>query len=189
MQDNYTDFFRVFSQVSKAIHTGENTTELRQHINSKAEKQKAFLYQMAQNTLLFKVPVDFFGKLTVESGGDHPNTFNIKHVMAQIVGFARVYAIYCALESTNTLTRIDNLLEKDVVNKTVHEEVVEAYNYLMQLRFRHQVKRIDDGETPDNHVYGKELSHMEKDVLEKIFGQINQLRKRLSLVGHNEIYF
>jgi CBS domain-containing protein len=88
-----------------------------------------------------------------------------------------------------SLTRIDNLLEKDVLNKTVHEEVVEAYNYLMQLRFRHQVKRIDDGETPDNHVYGKELSHMEKDVLQKIFGQINQLRKRLSLVGHNEIYF
>ena len=33
------------------------------------------------------------------------------------------------------------------------------------------------------------LEAMEKELLEKIFGQINQLRKRLSLVGHNEIYF
>jgi hypothetical protein len=30
---------------------------------------------------------------------------------------------------------------------------------------------------------------MEKELLEKILGNINQLRKRLSLVGHNEIYF
>jgi len=29
---NYIDFFRVFSQVSKAIHSGENTTEILQHI-------------------------------------------------------------------------------------------------------------------------------------------------------------
>jgi len=33
------------------------------------------------------------------------------------------------------------------------------------------------------------LSHMEKELLEKIFAQVNQLRKRLSLVGHNEIFF
>jgi hypothetical protein len=30
---------------------------------------------------------------------------------------------------------------------------------------------------------------MEKDMLEKLFSQINQLRKRLSQVGEREIYF
>jgi PAS domain S-box-containing protein len=163
--------------------------QLRAHVKTKAEKQKAFLYQMAQNTLLFKVPIDFFGRISVESGGDHPNTFNIKHVLAQVVGFARIYAIYGALESTNTLRRLDNLMEMKLINASAHEDIVEAYNFLMQLRFRHQVKRIDAGEAPDNHVNINELTHMEKDMLEKVLGQINQLRKRLSLVGHNEIYF
>lgn len=163
--------------------------QLRGHIRNKAENQKAFFYQMAQNTLLFKVPIDFFGNIAVESGGEHPNTFNIKHAMAQIVGFARIYAIYYSLESTNTLQRLDKLQEKNILKDEIHEEIVEAYNYLMQLRFRHQVSRIDGGAEPDNHVTINELTHMEKDMLEKIFSQINQLRKRLSLVGHNEIYF
>jgi len=163
--------------------------QLRGHIRDKAANQKAFFYQMAQNTLLFKVPIDFFGKIAVESGGEYPNTFNIKHAMAQVVGFARIYAIYYSLEHTNTLRRIDNLLEKNILKNEVHEEIVESYNYLMQLRFRHQVSRIDSGAEPDNHVSINELTHMEKDMLEKIFSQINQLRKRLSLVGHNEIYF
>ena len=165
------------------------TDALHEHIKTRAQNQKAFLYQMAQNTLLFKVPIDFFGKLSVESGGEHPNTFNIKHAMAQIVGFARIYAIYYGLDCTNTLQRINRLLETNVLNNAVHQEIVESYNYLMQLRLRHQVRRLDEGHEPDNHFNAGELSHMEKELLEKIFGQINQLRKRLSLVGHNEIYF
>jgi PAS domain S-box-containing protein len=165
------------------------TDALHEHIKSRAQNQKAFLYQMAQNTLLFKVPIDFFGKLSVESGGEHHNTFNIKHAMAQVVGFARVYAIYYGLECTNTLQRINRLHEIKVLKSAVHQEIVESYNYLMQLRLKHQVRRLDTGHEPDNHVNANELSHMEKDLLEKIFGQINQLRKRLSLVGHNEIYF
>lgn len=32
MNSNYTDFFKVFAQVSKSIHTGENTTEILEHI-------------------------------------------------------------------------------------------------------------------------------------------------------------
>ncbi len=163
--------------------------ELREHISSRAENKAAFLYQLAQNSLLFKVPIDFFGKIAVESGGDHPNTFNIKHAMAQIVGFARIYAVNYSIESTNTLQRIDILFEKNVLNKVTHEEIVEAYNYLMQLRFRHQVSMINRGEPPDNHVNINELTHMEKELYEKIFGQVNRLRKRLSLVGHNEIFF
>ncbi|THB74021.1 MAG: PAS domain S-box protein [Desulfobulbaceae bacterium] len=163
--------------------------ELRSHIADRAENRAAFLYQLAQNTLLFKVPVDFFGNLTVEGSGEHVDTFNIKHVMAQVVGFARIYAIHCSIEATNTLQRIDELLDTKILNKASHEELVEAYNYLMQLRFRHQVSMLDSGSPPDNHVHIKELSHMEKDVLEKVLAQVNNLRKRMSLIGHNEIYF
>ena len=163
--------------------------ELHEHIRSRAQNQKAFLYQMAQNTLLFRIPIDFFGKLSVESGGEHEDTFNIKHVIAQIVGFARIYAIFYGLEITNTLQRINRLLETEVLKPDVHQEIVESYNYLMQLRFRHQIRCIDEGMEPDNHVHINEISHMEKELLEKILANINQLRKRLSLVGHNEIYF
>lgn len=163
--------------------------ELHEHVRGLAQNQKTFLYQMAQNTLLFKVPVDFFGKLTVESGGDYPNTFNIKHVIAQISGFARIYAIFYGFDITNTLQRIHKLLETKVLKADMHQEIVESYNILMQLRFRHQVACIDDGREPDNHVNANEISHIEKELLEKILGEINQLRKRLSLVGHNEIFF
>ncbi|BDD88970.1 DUF294 nucleotidyltransferase-like domain-containing protein [Desulfofustis limnaeus] len=165
------------------------TEELRGQVSARAKNKKAFLYQMAQNTLLFKVPIDFFGKISVESSGEHANTFNIKHVMAQVVVYARILAIFHGLAAAGTLPRLDQLLDKGVLGKELHGELREAFNYLMQVRLRHQLRRIDSGQEPDNHVPLDELSPMEKDMLEKLFSQINQLRKRLSQVGEREIYF
>ena len=55
------------------------TRELREDIAMKVANRDAFFYQLAQNALLFRLPLDFFGNIAVESSGDNPDTFNIKH--------------------------------------------------------------------------------------------------------------
>ncbi len=161
---------------------GENyfTDQLREHITQIAEKRAVFFQHLATNILVFKPPVDFFGNIAVESGGDHANSFDIKFVIAAIVGFARVYSVKNGLESTNTLQRIDTLLERNIINSATHAEIVGAYNYLMQMRFRHQVKMINDGLAPDNFINLDELSHMEKVMLKKTFSQVSSFQKHLS---------
>lgn len=163
--------------------------ELRQHIFRRVADKDAFFYQLAQNALLFKLPVDFFGNISVESGGDHPNTFNIKHVIALIVGYARLYAIDLSLEETNTLQRLDRLKSRSLIGKDLHEDITEAYNYLMQVRFTHQVNRLNNGEEPDNHIYLDELNYMEKSALKKIFSQVGSLQKKLQSIGRLEVFF
>lgn len=163
--------------------------QIRTHIQNVLEHRPAFFHLMAENTLLFKIPLDFFGNISVESEGPHAGCFNIKHVIAMIVGFARIYAIQYSLNSTNTLQRFELLHEKGVLTTSTYEEIVESYNYLMQIRFRHQVKKINMGESPDNFVTLTELSQMEKEMLKKIFTQIGTLRKKLSSMGQREIFF
>ena len=163
--------------------------ELRQHIFKRVADKDVFFYQLAQNALLFKLPVDFFGNISVESGGEHPNTFNIKHVIALIVGYARLYAINFSLEETNTLQRLDRLKSRSFIGRNLHEDIVEAYNYLMQIRFTHQVNRLNNGEEPDNHIYLEELNYMEKSSLKKIFSQVGSLQKKLQSIGRMEVFF
>ena len=163
--------------------------ELRQHIFKRVADKDVFFYQLAQNALLFKLPVDFFGNITVDSGGDHPNTFNIKHVIALIVGYARLYAINFSLEETNTLQRLDRLKSRSFIGRELHEDITEAYNYLMQIRFTHQVNRLNNGEEPDNHIYLEELNYMEKSALKKIFSQVGSLQKKLQSIGRMEVFF
>ena len=164
-------------------------TELREHIGRRVENRDAFFYQLAQNALLFKLPLDFFGNISVESGGEHANTFNIKHVIALIVGYARLYAINFGLEETNTLQRLDRLRLRGFISKELHKDLTEGYNYLMQIRFMHQVKRLDQGLEPDNHIFLEELNYMEKNALKNIFGHVGALQKKLSAIGKVEIFF
>lgn len=163
--------------------------ELREDITKRVANRDAFFYQLAQNALLFRIPVDFFGNIAVESRGEHPDTFNIKHVIALIVGYARLYAINFSLDETNTLQRLDLLKQNDFIGESTHEEIYEAYNYLMQIRFKHQVTMMNRGLVPDNHIRLEELNHMEKSVLKKIFAQVGSLQKRLSSIGKVEIFF
>jgi signal-transduction protein with cAMP-binding, CBS, and nucleotidyltransferase domain/PAS domain-containing protein len=163
--------------------------ELREHIFRRVADKDVFYYQLAQNALLFKLPVDFFGNISVESGGDHPNTFNIKYVIALIVGYARLYAINFALEETNTLQRLDRLKSRSFIGRELHEDITEAYNYLMQIRFTHQVNMLNKGQEPDNHIYLDELNYMEKSALKKIFSQVGSLQKKLHAIGRMEVFF
>ncbi len=162
---------------------------LRRHISRQVANRDAFFYQLAQNALLFRLPVDFFGNISTEAGGEHPNTFNIKHVIALIVGYARLYAINFALDESNTLERLDSLKTKSFIGKELHDDITEAYNYLMQIRFRHQVVMLDRGQDPDNHISPDELNYMEKSALKKIFSQVGHLQNKLSAIGKVEIFF
>ncbi len=162
---------------------------LRGHITKRVENRDAFFHQMAENALLFRLPVDFFGNISVESGGEHPNTFNIKHIIALIVGYARIYSIHHSLKSTNTLERLNVLLERGLISKELHDEMVEAYDFLMQIRFKHQLLRIEEGHQPDNHIYLSELSYMESTVMKKVVSQVGSVQKKLHTVGKSDIFF
>ncbi len=162
---------------------GENgfADELRGHISDLVKSRAVFFQHLAKNTLNFRPPVDFFGKISVESAGEHANSFDIKFVIAAIVGFAQVYSVKNSLDVTNTLQRIEVLMKRDVINDATYEEIVEAYNYLMKMRFRHQVKMINDGKEPDNFINLEEISHMELLMLKKTFSQVTSFQKHMMI--------
>ncbi len=78
------------------------------------------------------------------------------------------------------MQRVDSLLERNILNKATHAEIVDAYNYLMQMRFRHQVDMINNGLQPDNFINLDELTHMEKVMMKKTFSQVGSFQKHLS---------
>lgn len=165
------------------------TEELHSHVTGKTGKHKPFFLQLAENSLSFAIPIDFFGRLTAEPGDGHPDSFNIKHALAVVVGYGRIHAIHMGLAAVNTLQRFDAMLDSKIIDGIRHDKLVEAYDYLMRLRFKHQLRCIEDGVPPDNHIQLNELSQLEKDLLEKVFSQLSELRKELSQVGRDGLFF
>jgi PAS domain S-box-containing protein len=153
---------------------------LRQHIFKTAENKAAFFQHLTLNCLMHKPPVGLLGKIVVKSSGDHPETFDIKKAMMPVIDFARIYSLRHLVNDTNTLERLHSLFEKNILNRTTYLEMLHAYNFLMQLRIKHQVFAISNNTEPNNFINPEQLTQIEQNTLKNTFTQIISIQKKLS---------
>jgi CBS domain-containing protein len=154
--------------------------KLRQHVNKALDGKSVFFYHMAQSVVKYKPPLSLFGKIISKNhSGDHLN-LDIKKIIFPIVGFIRLYALNNKLDETNTLQRLRALHLQEIINKTMYDELVLSYNYLMHLRFRFQANSILENRLPDNIIDLNKLTHIEVATLKKIFSEIGDLQTKLN---------
>jgi CBS domain-containing protein len=169
----------IFFDFRAVSGSGELLGELRDHIDKRLKLTVPFFFNYAQNALLYKPPLSFFGSIVVESVGGHPKTFDVKDAMRPIVGFARLYALQHGVRDTHTLERLQRLLEKGAIKRTLYEEAVGAYNYLMQLRLKHQAMNAAGSGQPTNDVDLQALTQIETTMLKQTFHQVANIQKQL----------
>ena len=105
---------------------------------------------------------------------------DIKKVLLPITSFIRLYALHNKLFETNSLSRIKQLHQSEVIDKSMYDELVLSYNYLMNLRFRSQALRILEGKAPNNNIDIQQLTHIEVSTIKKIFSEISNLQTKLN---------
>lgn len=154
--------------------------ELRIHVNQLIQDKPSFLLLFAQNSLLYKPPIGILGNIVMESSGENPGKFNIKDAMMPIVNFARIYALKNNITETNTIDRINKLYDENHLKKSTHDDILITYNYLMQLRMKHQALSVSENVKPDNFINPKKLSHIEETMLKQAFSQISIIQKKIS---------
>ncbi len=156
------------------------TLSLRNHIGELIKKHPQFFIYMTQNTLLYKPPLNIFGNIVLESKGKNSDTFSIKEAMIPIVSFARIYSIQNNISQTNTLERFELLFGKKIISFSTYNEIKYAYNYLMQLRLKHQMFSIDNGEKANNDINPKQLTSIDRSMIKKVFSQIQSFQTKLN---------
>jgi CBS domain-containing protein len=75
---------------------------------------------------------------------------------------------------------LNSLFKKGIIQKNSFDEIVQAYNYLMQIRFIHQTNQIAQNKLIDNFINPEELTQIDIKTLKNTFSQINGIQKRLS---------
>ena len=158
----------------------ELTDQLKLFLLDSVEKRSGFLRHLTENALHFKPPIGLFGKLVVESKGEHKDSFNLKWAMQPIVDLARVYSLKHGIVQTNTLTRLFRLYTKHVFTNKQYIDLVQSYNYVMHLRFLRQITTIiDEEKPPDNYINPKNLSYLDKAMSKEVFKKIEQFQQNL----------
>jgi CBS domain-containing protein len=155
---------------------------LKNFLNDSLIGWAGFFRHLTENALYYKPPLGFFGKILVESKGKYRDMFDIKAAMMPVIDFARIYSLKHHVEETNTQERLSKLHLLKVLTWEEYNELEQAYNFMMQLRFRHQVQMVSHKKVPpDNFVNLKKLSRMEQTMLKEIFKRIDKFQSKLNI--------
>jgi len=154
--------------------------DLENYIYEILQGRTAFFYFLAQTSTAFKTPLNIFGNIITETTGNKIEAIDIKSSIAQIVAFARVFALYNNIRNKNTNERINILKTKEVLSQTTYEEIIFHYNYLMQLRIKNQIEQITNNKEVTNYLLPKKLTEMQQIILKKVFSQMSSYQEKLS---------
>jgi PAS domain S-box-containing protein len=172
---------KIFFDFRNAYGEQQLVDRLRDHLDEIVSDNPRFFQLLARNVLALSPPIGFFGNFVVESVGEHRNVFDIKSSMLPIVDYARIYAINHKIRATNTIERLNELRERNILAPQNHQEMIQAYSYLMQIRLGIQAEAISrENRKPDNYVSPKNLTSIEQKLLKEIFSQTKNFQARLS---------
>ncbi len=150
--------------------------DLRTHLNRRIAGKDLFLFHLARQCLDSRVPLSFFNNFIVEKDGEHKNRLDIKRQgLTPFVNFARVLSLKYGVKETNTLARLKALMEGEQIQRDLWSMASEAYELQMQQRLVHQLKQIEAGIMPDNHIDPADLSELERRMLKDAFTVIERL--------------
>jgi CBS domain-containing protein len=158
------------AQLAHSLHTT---------ILGAAAKNQRFLKQLSDNALATEPPLNWLGNLsaTAEVGGRQ--IVDLKRFgVRPFVDAARVLALAHEVVATNTVERLQALVEKGKVQPNEVREWTDAFGFLQSLRLRAQEKnQLSD---MPNAVVIDALSPMDARILKECFRQARKLQQRLA---------
>mgnify|MGYP000033852548 FL=1 len=173
----------IFFDFRWAWGARELTAELSDFLYASLDKWTGFFFKyMAENALNIRPPLGFFRNIVVQSKGEQKDTFDIKRAMMPIIDFARLYALKHTIRETNTLERLEKIRDKRVLTKEEYEDIVQSYQYLMNLRFIRQITAIaEEGGRADNFINPTNLTRIDQTMLKEIFKRIEGIQQKMSM--------
>lgn len=131
--------------------------QLRSHVKEAVKGKTIFFLNLANNALLFKVPLGFRG-VALDDEGPGKGTFDSKKLLRVFSDFARIYALRSGVAPLSTAGRLAALASANVLDQGEKETFTQAFETLMRLRLRRQAALAGAGSSPDNRINPSELS-------------------------------
>ena len=163
---------KIFFDFRFGYGKDELVDELKMHVNHITSKSSSFFIFMAESIINTTVP---------EGAQKFKSNFDIKLLTLPIVDLARLYALKNQISTTNTVKRINLAYEKNIFSQSGHTNLLQIYNFLMEIRFKHQITQIYDHINPDNIIDPHKLSDVDLVIVKKAVSVIEDFQNKVRL--------
>ncbi|EPT8341734.1 DUF294 nucleotidyltransferase-like domain-containing protein [Vibrio vulnificus] len=167
----------VFLEVRSIHGSRELVEQIQQHLHHCIQQSPCFIPALVRDAIDTQPPLGIFNHLVLEKGGQNSNTLNIKkYALNLIIDLARIFSLAAGGSLTGTEERFRFAVEHSTLSKGSCDNIIGAYRFITQVRFRHQLNAILAGKTPDNHISPDEISSFERKHLKDAFKIISELQ-------------
>lgn len=170
----------IFFDLRGVFGNRELVGGLQTWLAKRAPGDRRFLALMAENALQNRPPLGTFSRFSVEKGGDHPGTIDLKRdAIAIFVDAARVLGLATGSIGPSTEQRLREAGERKGIPKGEVDSWIEAFQYVQVLRCRHHDDLTRAGKECHNHVDPYGLNALEQRFLLEALRQARQLQERV----------
>lgn len=154
--------------------------ELKEYLYNICSNSSSFNSYFSRALLSFETPLSMFANFVV-SKKDHKNELDIKKGgIFAIVHGVRSLSLEYKIYETNTVERLKQLNNKGILDRETTSELIEAFNFLLTIRLRSRLDKIDSEQPLDNYINPSKLNTLEKDLLRDSFKIVDKFRKYLT---------
>lgn len=160
----------------------EGSHYVRQEMLAMIRGNDMFLRMLAQSALQNKPPLGgLFRNFSLEKKGVEKDTLDLKlKGLTPFVDGVRVLALAQAIESSNTLERIRQLVSKGLIDRLDGDAYAEAYHFIQLIRMQQHQQQARNGLSYTNRIYPDELNHLDRRILRESFRQAQRLQTSLT---------
>ncbi|NDJ58881.1 CBS domain-containing protein [Enterobacteriaceae bacterium 4M9] len=167
----------VFLEMRTVYGNRELVDSIQQHLHECIQKSTKFIPSLVRDAIETQPPLGIFNHLVLEKGGLHSNTLNIKkYALNLIIDLARIFSLKAGGSLNGTEERFHYAAQHGTLSKDSAENIIGAWRFITQVRFRHQLNAILSGQTPDNHIAPDNFSSFERKHLKDAFKIISELQ-------------
>ncbi|MFM2480869.1 putative nucleotidyltransferase substrate binding domain-containing protein [Celerinatantimonas sp. YJH-8] len=160
----------VFLEVRTLYGDPSLSEQLQSYLYDLIQHNHQFLSSLTESAILFSPPLGIFKNFVLEKSGENSNELNVKKfALNLIVDLARIYGLSVGSEKTGTEDRFEAAYQAGAIKKDAYQNIIGAYQFLLQVRLDHQLKALRAGEKPNNHIAPEHFSSFERKHLKEAF--------------------
>ena len=160
----------------------EGCDQLREQFLDEIQENRLFQRMMAENAMRHRPPVGRFRDFVVTRKGDGKATLDLKvQGLTPFVDGARLLALSHGIAACNTLDRLRQLTEKQVIEKKDGAAYEEAYHFIQQTRMQQHQEQARAGRPYSNRLDPDTLNHLDRRILRESFRQAQRLQSSLAM--------
>lgn len=167
----------VFLEIRSVYGNEEFATELQQCLHREVRSNREFLAILTQEATKLSPPLGIFNKLVVEKSGKNASTLDIKkYALNLIIDLARIYSLGTDSIDNNTEGRFTHAYKNKLISRDLYLNIKGAFQFITHYRLMHQLRQLNKGEIPNNHIDPNEFSSFERKHLKDAFRIISDLQ-------------